>query len=304
MTEPSELAALIADTLAVFESLRRQGVDVLPVGALAGLGAAPPESARSPEAGAPPPQPLHVPAPAPAQVSAPVHVSSPVHVPAPARVQDPSPVRAPSPPVQAAPPPAPVAASADGAAGLFGSKWSRVAESPDVAIAALRREISACTACGRCETRRQALPGEGPARPLLMIVTDPPDAEADASGQVLHGDAATMLERMLLNVVRVDRREVQILPVVRCAGPGPLQASEVAACRPYLDRQVTLARPRAVLVLGEQARIALGLERHGAWGEVNGVPALSTFHPRWLLANPGDKKATLGHLQELARRVG
>lgn len=312
MTEPSELASLIADTLAVLESLRRQGVDVLPVGLLNGLGPAPeggpgpvrPESPPSAPVRAPPP--AGGPGPRPA-----VRDPSPVLAPRPV-LRDPSPVPAATPRLPdrqpalvASPPPAPGApADADSAAGLFGSKWSRVAESPDVALASLRREISACTACTRCERRRQALPGEGPARPLLLIVTDPPDAEADACGQVLYGDAAIMLERMLLNVVRVDRREVQILPVVRCASPKPLQPADVAACRGFLARQITLSRPRAVLVLGEQARIALGLDRHGAWGEVHGVAALSTFHPLWLLANPGDKKATLGHLQELARKVG
>ena len=76
------------------------------------------------------------------------------------------------------------------------------------------------------------------------------------------------------------------------------------ACGPYLARQLTLAKPRAVLVLGEAARAALGLERHGTWGDVHGLPALSTFHPLWLLANPGDKRLALSHLQELAKRVG
>lgn len=312
MTEPSELASLIADTLAVLESLRRQGVDVLPVGALTGLPQAVLEdtvrsdTVRSAPIRPAPPRPAprelreedRAPLPTPSAAPHRPAVTAPqlreekaVPQPPPARSIVPSPV----PPVVPAP---------DGGAGLFGSKWSKVAESPDVALAALRLEIGGCTACGRCTTRAQVVLGEGPPRPMLLIVTDPPDVDADATGKVLSGDAALMLERMLLNVVRVDRREVQIVSIVRCAGPGALTAAEVTACRAFLERQIVLARPRAVLVLGEHARDALGLQRHGAWGEVHGVAALSTFHPTWLLANPGDKKATLVHLQEIARRVG
>lgn len=316
MTEPSELASLIADTLAMLESLRRQGVDVLPVGALAGLPQAALEDRPPVRPTAAPLRPAAPPRPAPRELREEDRAPLPTPSAAPLRPAVTAPqlreeraVPQPPPPARPAPaavpsPVPPVVPAPDGGAGLFGSKWSKVAESPDVALAALRLEIGGCTACGRCATRAQVVPGEGPPRPMLLIVTDPPDVDADATGKVLSGDAALMLERMLLNVVRVDRREVQIVPIVRCAGPGPLTASEVAACRPFLERQILLARPRAVLVLGEHARAALGLQRHGVWGEIHGVAALSTFHPTWLLANPGDKKATLVHLQEIARRVG
>jgi DNA polymerase len=123
------------------------------------------------------------------------------------------------------------------------------------------------------------------------------------AGTALVGEAASMLEKMLLNVVRVDHREVQVSPVVRCAG-GPVSPAEAEACRPFVERQVQLAKPRAVLVMGEVARALLGLPRQGEWGTVAGAPALATAHPEWLLKNPGEKKATLLHLQEVARRVG
>lgn len=311
MTEPSELASLIADTLAVLESLRRQGVDVLPVGALAGLPQAELED-RAPVR----PAPVRTPAPlrpAPGELRDEDRAPLPTPSAPPLRPAVTAPqlreeraAPQPLPPTRSVVPSPvpPVVPASDGGAGLFGSKWSKVAESPDVALAALRQEIGGCAACGRCATRAQVVLGEGPPRPMLLVVTDPPDVDADATGRVLSGDASLMLERMLLNVVRVDRREVQIVPIVRCAGPGPLTATELAACRPFLERQILLARPRAVLVLGEAARAALDLQRHGAWGEIHGVAALSTFHPTWLLTNPGDKKATLGHLQEIARRVG
>lgn len=327
MHEAPELATLVADTLALLDALRRQGTDVLPVGALEGLGAAPATGAvpstpaARPSAPTPPGHAGRPPAPAP---SAPASATSaPARAPsAPAsatsasasatsapRPYAPPPDRPEPPPrpradvAQVPPPPAAQAAPAAGA-GLFGSKWARVAEGADAAAAALRAEILACRACSRGHARAQAFPGDGAPKPMLVIVTDPPDAAGDAAGNVLVGEAAQMLDRMLLNVVRIDRREVLVVPVVRCGGPGPLLPAEVLACGSYLSRQLALTKPRAVLVLGEAARVALGLERHGTWGDVHGHPALSTFHPLWLAANPGDKRLALAHLKELASRVG
>lgn len=275
----ADLAALIADALATLELLVASGVDVLPTGPVAGLGAAPelsPARPPAPAARARPPEPLRPP-------------EAPVRSPAPSRPQ----------PDSFAPPPEPQGSGV----GLFGSKWARAAEGPEVGIAALSAEILACRACGRCEGRRAALTVDGPPRPLVLVVLDPPDAEADRAGTLLMGEAATMLEKMLLNVVRVDRREVQVSPVVRCAG-GVVTPAEAAACRPFLDRQVQLARPRVVLVMGEVARALLALPRPGEWGTIAGVPALATAHPAHLLKNPAEKKLTFQHLQELARKVG
>jgi len=321
MTESSELATLVADTLALLDALRRQGTDVLPVGALEGLGTAPAPFAHpaSTPAARPSAQAPSEPAAKPLSAAPSPTAARPVAPPTPDRPEPPPRPRAdpatpnlPDPPHpdrggstgRAHGPTPPVPATPSAGAGLFGSKWARVAEGADAAAAALRAEILACRACGRGETRAQAFPGDGASKPMLVIVTDPPDAAGDAAGDVLVGEAAQMLDRMLLNVVRVDRREVLIVPVVRCGGPGPLLPAEVLACGSYLARQLALTKPRAVLVLGEAARVALGLERHGTWGEVHGMPALSTFHPLWLLANPGDKRLALAHLKELASRVG
>jgi len=273
--EASELAALIADTLAMVESHRRGGGDVFPVGAVAGLGSAPAAD---------------VPPRAQPQPALQTRAAPPLAVPS-------------LPPVASSPAPPAAAHTETAGVGLFGAKWARVVEGPEVAYGALRSEIEACRACARCNTRTRVVPGEGAARALLMVVTDPPDAEADRAGTTLTGEASTMLEKMLLRVVHVDQREVQVLPVLRCAGGAP-SPTELASCLPYLERQVALTRPRAILVMGEVARAALGLPRNGSWGTVNGAPAIATFHPNHLLANPELKKETLAHLQDLAKKVG
>ncbi len=298
-TDPRiELAGLVADLLATVESMRACGAEVLPAPVVSlSDTVAPSLVARSSAPVAPRPA-----APAwvvPAPVARPPAVSSPPAA-SPAPLWSP-PAAAPAAPV-APSPVAPAPAASPGAA-LFGSKWARVAEGPDALLAQLKQDIQACRACGRCGSRQGALDVEGSARPLVLVITDPPSIAADQAGTVLVGEATLMLQKMLLNVVRVDHREVQTSPVVRCAG-GEVTAEEAALCRPFLERQIALARPRAILVLGEVARSLLGLPSQGTWGSISGVPALATAHPDWLLAHPGEKRQTLGHLQELARRVG
>ena len=304
--EPSELAALIADTLAMVESYRRAGGDVFPMGPVAGLGS-PPAMDDAPRAMRPlpvTPQPANPTAPqARPTLARPPVTGAPVAA-APLAPVAPTAKPEPVPGAQTTAKPEPVAAPTElQGVGLFGAKWARVVEGPEVAYGALRTEIAACTACARCSSRTRVVAGEGGARALLMVVTDPPDAEADRAGTTLTGEASIMLEKMLLRVVHVDQREVQVLPVLRCAGGAPTPA-EIASCLPFLERQIALTRPRAILVMGEVARVALGVPRNGSWGAVSGTPAIATFHPNHLLANPELKKDTMAHLLDLAKKVG
>lgn len=303
--DPSELAALIADTLAALDAYRRAGGDVLPVGPVPGLPPAEPFPAAALSGDAPPRSREAQPSYSPPR-EAPLSYTPPRPAPPraePPRAESAAPPR-PEPPRPApdAPPP-PSEPAAAPAAGLFGARWARVVEGPEPAYAALQAEVQACRACARCEGRAAVVVGQGPARALLIVVTDPPDAQAEQAGVPLFGEAASMLEKMLLRVVRVEQREVQVVPIVRC-GSGPADARALAACRGYLDRQIALTRPRALLVMGEQARTALGLPPNGTWGTVAGVAAIATFHPDRLIAQPDLKKQTMAHLLELAQRVG
>ncbi len=82
---------------------------------------------------------------------------------------------------------------------------------------------------------------------------------------------------------------------VQWPGSGAATPAEVAAALPFLRRQIALARPRAILALGQGAATTLtgataGINRlRGTWVEVDGVPVMPTFAPAHLLRHPGHK---------------
>lgn len=184
----------------------------------------------------------------------------------------------------------------------------------DLDAPALREAVAGCRACGLCEQRRHAVYGVGAElRADWLVVTDPPDADDDAAGLAIGGDAGRLLDRMLLAAgqSRVgDAPTVFVTPLVKCRPPrgrAPLPA-ELDACAAVLARQVELLRPRLVLAMGLQAaRRLTGLAeplgrlrgRAHSWG---GLPVVVTYHPAYLLRSPADKAGAWDDLC-LARRT-
>jgi DNA polymerase len=157
----------------------------------------------------------------------------------------------------------------------------------------LATEITACTACAELVQARQlVVVGEMPdrARPPLAIVGEAPGAAEDAAGRPFVGKAGQLLDQ-LLNDAALDRAQAAVLNVLKCRPPSNRapKTDEIARCRPYLERQLALLRPRLVVALGLTA-VAWFLGRRttlaGARGRVHdvtvgGVPlrVLATYHP-------------------------
>ncbi len=198
---------------------------------------------------------------------------------------------------------------------------ARAAPSPDDAadrgarIAALTfdafaADVDACTACGLCRTRRRSVPGVGDPRADWLLVGEAPGAEEDARGEPFVGQAGRLLDNMLaaLGLARGDN--VYIANVLKCRPPNnrtpdPL---EVAACRPYLDRQMALIEPKLIVALGRSAATTLlGVDAtigslRGRVHRYRGVPLIVTYHPAYLLRNLADKAKAWEDLV-LARRT-
>jgi uracil-DNA glycosylase len=199
----------------------------------------------------------------------------------PARAEAAEVLPAPAEPVAVAPPPE------EGAAG-------RRAELAAVAAAA-----SSCTRCRLCEGRKSVVFGAGDPGADLMLVGEGPGAEEDRQGLPFVGPAGALLTRILAAIDRT-RDEVYICNVVKCRPPGNRdpQPDEVAACREYLERQIALVRPRAIVALGRVAAQALlGSDQpigrlRGTWHRVQGVDTRVTYHPAALLRNPALKRPT------------
>ena len=156
--------------------------------------------------------------------------------------------------------------------------------------AALTAEIAACTACGLCRGRKQAVPGEGDRRARVLFVGEGPGAEEDRQGRPFVGPAGQLLDRML-EAVCLRREEVFIANVVKCRPPDNRTPTddEAEACLNYLRRQVRLLRPEIIVCMGGTAvrhlidRDARVSQMRGQWVRRGGVDMLATYHPAALL---------------------
>jgi len=175
---------------------------------------------------------------------------------------------------------------------------------------AFAADVDACTACGLCRTRHRSVPGVGDVRANWLLVGEAPGAEEDARGEPFVGQAGRLLDNMLAALGLARGRDVYIANVLKCRPPNnrtpdPL---EVAACRPYLDRQVALLEPRLILALGRSAATTLlGIDAtiaslRGRVHRYHGVPLVVTYHPAYLLRNLPDKAKAWDDLL-LARRT-
>ena len=205
---------------------------------------------------------------------------------------DPPPVRFPRPMAE----PAPAAAS-----------------EPQDSLAAVAEEIAACRQCGLCEGRSRTVPGEGAARPLVLVIGEGPGFDEDRTGRPFVGRAGEYLDRWLeaIGLRRTDN--CFITNVVKCRPPhnrDPARA-ESQACLPFLQRQMRLLEPRAILTVGriagqlltgrEAAMGALRLQTHvyRIPGQEQPVPLVATYHPSGVLRNQSLRRAVWDDLRRL-----
>jgi uracil-DNA glycosylase len=153
--------------------------------------------------------------------------------------------------------------------------------------------------CDLCPGRTNAVPGEGNPRAQLFLVGEGPGATEDATGRPFVGQAGQLLDT-ILEAIDVPRSSVYITNIVKCRPPQnrkPLP-DEIAACIPYLHRQLDLIAPKVIVAMGGTAgeallgvRKSLG-ELRGKVHTYNGIPLVVTYHPAALLRNPNWKKPT------------
>ena len=173
----------------------------------------------------------------------------------------------------------------------------------------LARAIATCTRCPLYGTATNPVPGEGSATAHLVCVGEAPGATEDATGRPFVGQAGKLLDKILA-AIQLGRQDVFICNVLKHRPPGnrnPLP-TEVAACSPYLVRQLELIRPRAILAFGTfaaqtllQTPLTIGKLRR-AVHRYYGVPLIVTYHPAALLRNPAWKRPTWEDVQ-YARRI-
>ena len=161
----------------------------------------------------------------------------------------------------------------------------------------LAAEIAQCQRCPLGRGRTHTVPGEGPADARLMFIGEAPGFHEDRLGRPFVGPAGQFLEE-LLRSIGMTRDQVYICNVIKCRPPNnrdPLP-EEIEACRPYLDRQIEVVRPRVIATLGRYSMArylpnASISQVHGRPRRIGDVIVLPLFHPAAALHQPRYKAA-------------
>ena len=222
------------------------------------------------------------------------------------------------PPVAPAIPAIPLAAAAPAAVPVA-APLQPLGDAATLDWPALAEAVRSCQACGLCAGRRHAsITPLSDAVPCdWMVVGDPPDEEEDYAGAPFAGQDGVLLSHMLraLGLLRANplpaqaaavaapaARRAYVSHVLKCRpahGAIP-QASDLAQCATYLQREIALAQPKMILAMGRFANqvllgetpalatLPLGKLR-GSVHSYHGIPVVVTYHPKALMRNGADK---------------
>lgn len=177
---------------------------------------------------------------------------------------------------------------------------------PEVELEKLRKEVQGCQACSLHRTRKNPVLGEGNPRAFLAFVGEAPGAEEDEQGRPFVGKAGELLTRMI-KAMGLRREEVYITNVLKCRPPNNRnpRPEEIKACIPFLLRQMEIIKPKIICALGTFAAQTF-LETNekitalrGKFHQWKGIKVMPTFHPAFLLRNPGYKKLAWEDLKKI-----
>jgi uracil-DNA glycosylase len=186
----------------------------------------------------------------------------------------------------------------------------RLARSPAEALAAIREDIGDCTRCTLHRGRTSIVFGVGNPETPLMFVGEGPGAEEDQQGIPFVGRAGQLLTQ-IIGAMGYERDQVYIANVVKCRPPDNRnpEPDEIAACEPFLHRQIEVIRPRVVVALGKFAaqtllRTTESISRlRGHFHRLGDVEVMPTFHPSYLLRNPAAKREVWEDMKQVIAKL-
>jgi uracil-DNA glycosylase len=176
----------------------------------------------------------------------------------------------------------------------------------------LRAFIGDCQRCKLAPLRKNLVFGVGNPNAELMFIGEGPGADEDLKGEPFVGRAGQLLTDIIERGMGLARSDVYICNVIKCRPPenrNP-EPDEVAACEPFMLRQIEIVKPKVIVGLGTFAvqavlKVKTPISKlRGRWHEVRGVRMMPTFHPAYLLRNPGDKRLVWADVQEVMKVLG
>ena len=196
---------------------------------------------------------------------------------------------------------------------LLGSEGGSSGER-EMDLAALREKARTCTLCSLSSTRTNVVFGEGNPDAALMFVGEGPGADEDATGRPFVGRAGELLTKMI-GAMGYARTDVYIANIVKCRPPGNRVPDETErqSCLPFLQQQISLVSPQAIVLLGQTAAASLlgqavGISKlRGKEARLSRFPdirIMPTYHPAYLLRNPSAKAEVWEDLKKVMAWLG
>lgn len=183
------------------------------------------------------------------------------------------------------------------------------AQKNDDSLEKIAAEVRGCPLCKLARTRKNAVPGEGQLAAKIMFIGEAPGRSEDEKGRPFVGAAGRILDD-LLDKVGIERSQVFITNVVKCRPPNNRvpEDDEVAMCRPFLERQIALIKPKVICILGRTAYSSLlgGSSITTNRGKIvvrEGQKYFLTFHPAAAIYNKNLLSALEADLNLLAKEI-
>lgn len=175
----------------------------------------------------------------------------------------------------------------------------------------IRLELGDCQRCQLGATRTNLVFGVGNESSEIVFVGEAPGRDEDLRGEPFVGEAGQLLTK-IIQAMGFARDDVYICNVLKCRPPNNRnpQTEEIEACQPYLLRQLQAISPKIIIALGTFAAQTLLQTRapisqlRGRIHDYHGIPLMPTFHPAFLLRNPGKKREVWDDMKQVLQLLG
>lgn len=183
-------------------------------------------------------------------------------------------------------------------------------ECPELTLPMVREELGECTRCKLSGSRTHIVFGVGDPSADLMFVGEAPGEDEDLQGEPFVGAAGKLLTKIIA-AMGLSREQVYIANILKCRPPGNRnpEADEVAACQPFLLKQIAAVQPMVIVALGKYAAQTL-LQTdewishlRGRFFDYQGCLLMPTFHPSYLLRNPKAKRLVWEDVQAVMEKL-
>jgi len=175
----------------------------------------------------------------------------------------------------------------------------------------IRSDMGDCERCDLSTLRNNLVFGEGNPEADLVFVGEAPGADEDMQGRPFVGRAGQLLTK-IIEAMGLKREYVYLCNILKCRPPGNRnpKPEEIEKCEPFLIRQIESIKPKVICALGTfAAKTLLNTDApismlRGRFHRYHDIQLMPTYHPAYLLRNPGAKKLVWKDMQMIMDEMG